>query len=200
MLHKNIVCDTSDFFRVTCKGSWREAADKIVRLREVEEEAFRVYLGWLFTSKIDIRQDLASNTYTKDIASDDLDKLYDILIEVYVLGDMLQDASFRNAITDKVLNVIKCTGEDPRQSHVQLLYSKIPLPTKMSRLFADAYFVTQYNGSTFAEMVPLLPPAFVAEFACACVEDRDMTKLARIPCRRPKRFYYDHKDGSKKCT
>lgn len=54
VLHRDIVCRTSDFFRVACNGDWKESADKTVRLEETAPEIFTIYLGWLYTNEVDL--------------------------------------------------------------------------------------------------------------------------------------------------
>lgn len=200
LVYKKVVCDTSDFFRAACEKPWKEAADKIISLPEVGTVEFLIYLGWLHTGKIDAREEPDSKPYNKLELAENIRKTYNPLIKAYAFGDMVQDLSFRNAIADVARNILEYPGVLPDTHQLEALYSRLPRPTKMSRLFVDAWVTGDYSKAPFTDFIPYFPPAFVAEVADVCVAEREMKRKDRIPEYRPKCFYHDHKKASNGCS
>ena len=72
-VHKDVVCDQSNFFRAACNGKWKEAAEKCVRLPEADPHIFGVYVGWLYTGKLDFSAENGKAsilTYNRALAGD----------------------------------------------------------------------------------------------------------------------------------
>ena len=47
VVHKKVICKTSKFFEAACRGTWREATSKTVRLPTIDPTSFGVHVGWL---------------------------------------------------------------------------------------------------------------------------------------------------------
>ena len=60
IVHKNIVCGVSEFFWAACSGSWSETQESssCVRLPEQDADAFRIFLYWLYTSELQLLEDV----------------------------------------------------------------------------------------------------------------------------------------------
>lgn len=114
MLYKNIVCDSSDFFRAAVNGGWKESKEQIVRLPEVDPDVFEIYAARLLTGKVDVLSTLRNNGTAglvdyKDFPEVEQAKLDNALIRSFALGDVLQDVTFRNSIIDEFLIVTEAT-------------------------------------------------------------------------------------------
>jgi hypothetical protein len=47
-LHEDLLCKTSQFFRSTLKGSFKEASDAHIELPEDDADSFDVFVRWLY--------------------------------------------------------------------------------------------------------------------------------------------------------
>lgn len=203
VVHKNIICKSSDFFRSACSGEWLEAQEKTVRLPERDPISFGVYLGWLYTSEIDARDENVGDvstpglTYSADMPDGEYDALIGRLIDVYSLGDMLQDDGFRNAVVDDIIRFSEATNSLPSGLWIHGIWDLVPRRSKLARLLVD-YYAADYT--CFSEDVEKIPESFVREIAKVCVEERAMLLDKRKPRNRPKCFYHDHKSKTDECA
>lgn len=101
-VHKDVICVKSKFFRNACSKRWPEGEEKIVRLPKARStRAFQIYMDW---------------TYTNELVIDNVDRptagtrLVDKVIEIYLLGDVLDDVKLRNKALE-LLNV-QCNASD----------------------------------------------------------------------------------------
>jgi hypothetical protein len=87
-VHKDVICVKSKFFRAACSDGWQEGQEKVVRLPEARSiQAFQMYMDWTYTNDL-VLEDEASGTGD--------DYIVNGLIELYLLGDVLNDVRLRN--------------------------------------------------------------------------------------------------------
>lgn len=200
ILHQKIACDTSDIFRAAYQKDLKEAVERAISFPEVEEHDFIVYLGWLYTGQVDLRQDSTGKPCTELKGYESISKAFETLVDVYAFGDMIKDASFQNAVVDYARQMLDATHLLPQRTPIHRLYTKLRRPTKLSRLFVDAWVCESLYKAVFADSMPSYPSEFIMEIAQVCVRKRDMILDDRHPVMRSKCFYHEHKDGSEECT
>lgn len=84
-VHKDVVCAKSKFFQAACSNRWREGFQKIVRLPEVRRpDVFQMYVDWTYSGDLVFEDQISE----KDVLTE--------LIELYLLGDILDDVKLRN--------------------------------------------------------------------------------------------------------
>lgn len=86
MVYPDIICEKSKFFRAACSERWSEGQNKIVRLPEQEPSTFQSYLDWVYSGQVTVDKKSIHST------------LFD-LIDLYLLGDFLDDVKLRNKCT-----------------------------------------------------------------------------------------------------
>lgn len=69
-------------------GEWKEARDRIIDLPTHDPEVFGIYIHWIYSRQIAI-----------PVSSSDSTTLCQFL-DSYILGDMLLDGDFRDAVLD----------------------------------------------------------------------------------------------------
>lgn len=204
VLHKKIVCEKSKFFRAMHENNWKEATEGIVRLPEVSKEEFGIYVGWLYTGIIDMTDDddlSSKTTYNPDMRGNERRKLYKRIVDAYALGDMLRDASFRNALCSEVITLQQLVGTGPAcAENVAHLFNKTPYTAKMARMFADYKLSATYDVKSFSETHTNYPPELFKVMALVVVEEQDKSPSERSPALRPKCYYHDHEEDSDKCA
>lgn len=211
-IHKKVVCKTSGFFRGALRATWREATSKIVRLPTVNATSFDIYVGWLYTGEIATGggdEDGDNDGGQTGVDGPDHDhvgrraqfnKTMPLLINCYVLGDMLLDFTFCNTVTDETLRVGEVLNLVPRPEHVQQMWEKVPHGSNHCRLYVDTLAVhclPDYYDRAVADY----PPEFVMEIAKVCVREGDtMLSRERYPANREKCYYHEHRDETDGCA
>lgn len=201
IVHKDIACESSEFFTAACNGEWKESVEKVIRLPEVEEETWIVYLSWLYRrdigSHLGVGPDTDSTTYTRETPSNDAHAVLDELIDAYAFAEMIMSADFRDGLVSEALDILVRTNDCPTAANILRLWQKIPRRSMMSRLFTDAWI--GMDTQSFENALPDFTPEFVQEFALRSMAERDLEWKSRDPSRRDKCYYHEHEDGSESC-
>ncbi|GME35465.1 BTB/POZ domain containing protein [Neofusicoccum parvum] len=128
LIHQDILCASSPFFRNACNGGWKESEEGFVTLPSHSPETFEVYVQWLYFG----------NMFVED-QKDDYENLdWDIFIDAYILGDKLLDVDFRNALIDLAIRVEVHFDQIPH-NHAKAAYSGLPESDPYCRLYVDMH-------------------------------------------------------------
>jgi hypothetical protein len=102
-----VICASSKFFKAACSERWIERKTKKVSLPEVEPEVFQSYVAWLYSGHHHMEASKDDPVDLKDVA---LGKA----VELYLLGDVLDDIRFRN----KMMEIQTCQQDLNRLPNV----------------------------------------------------------------------------------
>ncbi|KAL1622565.1 hypothetical protein SLS56_008743 [Neofusicoccum ribis] len=128
LIHQDILCASSPFFRNACNGGWKESEEGFVTLPCHSPEAFEVYTQWLYSGKMFV-----------DEHKDDYESMdWDIFIGAYLLGDKLLDVDFRNTLIDLAIRIEVYYGIIPH-NHAKAAYSGLPVSDPYRRLYVDMH-------------------------------------------------------------
>ncbi|KAK5164056.1 uncharacterized protein LTR77_010147 [Saxophila tyrrhenica] len=226
LLHRDLLCSRSDLFRAAIIGDWKEAQEKVVRLPEVNNKLFRVYVGCLYTGTVDLEcagvevvhtdvkdeannvfsvedQDGADDIPTKEAVEHRAMLLYNVATNAFALGERLQDRIFRNAVMSKTAgktgSILSNTNCFPGVDATINMAGKVSRGSPMLKFYVDAWAVDR-EAAHFREIGGLLPQDFVLEVACAGIEERRIHYEDRDPRYRPRCFYHEHETDADKCT
>jgi hypothetical protein len=138
-VHENLICSSSDFFEKAVQGGWKESEERLVRLKSDSPDVFNVYLHWLYYHTFPVRIDelgLAGNAEYMQLAN------------AFILGDMLQDGSFQDAVIDAMIDKMTSKATDgkswfPFGPVIRLIYENTPGSSKARLLLVDIY---RYHG------------------------------------------------------
>lgn len=197
VVHENIACRTSLFFRTAVRGDWKEATQKTVQLPEVKAEVFGTYLNWLYTGNVVISSD-PNFTYNGERDESKTYIIFEHLVDAYGLGDFLQDRKFRNAVVDEVQEAVEEFGS--LNDDALLFYSKgrVSMRSRLGKMIVD-YYATDLDLLAFERDVETYPVEFVIEVAKVCVREQVMDLDERKPANRPKCYYHEHVDAEDAC-
>lgn len=98
-VHHDLIAASSDFFNKALNGRFAEKNDT-VKLQKVNVTVFGRYLQWLCEGRIFIAENVDR------VAVQDWDDILDLLI----LGNLLQDNQFFNAVTDHLIDLSTGSG------------------------------------------------------------------------------------------
>lgn len=119
-VHKDMICARSRFFKAACSERWVEGKEKRVELPDVEASLFHCYIARVYGGKVDVER-FANEGIEKLPGKDD--RLVAKLLELYILGDALDDIHLRN----RVLQILVLeTTVLPHAETVKRVWEKTP--------------------------------------------------------------------------
>ena len=153
MIHKNLACRDSSFFKAACKSGFREAESKEVKLPEDEPETFDNFVQWLYTG--DFEKPKSESSYPD----------WEFFFNTYVLADKLGAPKFGNYIMNVMINEAETRWNEelslPDAAAVCVAYENTPESSPLRRFLVDLYC---YNNKL---EIPkhAVPDEFVMEMA-----------------------------------
>lgn len=121
------------------KDHWGTSARGSITLDDEDPEVFEVYLNWLYCETLPVRNDSPGREGNTE---------YIQLAKSYVLGEMLQDVNFKDAVLDAILIKSRSTTSDgqcwfPVGPAIRCIYEGTPESSAARRLLVDLY---AYHG------------------------------------------------------
>ncbi|CAO2652617.1 Nn.00g009000.m01.CDS01 [Neocucurbitaria sp. VM-36] len=100
-IHEKLLSSASTFFDNVLKEGWKEGHDRIVRLPDVAPSIFKVWMKWLYTGRLFVKEPgddvTVCSSYT---CTHESSRLYNC----YALGEFLQDLDFKDATVDAMID------------------------------------------------------------------------------------------------
>lgn len=180
-LYTEIATRSSKFFQAALTRNCKESHENRILLAEVHPDVFEGYLQWLDTGVITSSFPISKPT------------MFD-LAELYILGDYLDDATFRNAVLDDltisayemlpgICSVKLAWGNTARGSPLRALISEIwakkPTALVVEKLVREA---DEYPGAFIAELFEHMAVSGrikSKESCCKCCFVRDLKRFRR---------------------
>ncbi|KAF1920602.1 hypothetical protein BDU57DRAFT_19929 [Ampelomyces quisqualis] len=165
---KAIVCASSNFFKN------KEAPLDNVFLEEEDPDIFNVYLHWLYCK-----------TFPTIFADADQGPTveYTLLARCYILGQILEDRKFSEAVLDAIADCANIQASRtfkklPGSTPITLVYEKTDETSPARRLLVDIW-VRYADEDAVERLGEELPPRFILDFARAttrrkCMIEREL--------------------------
>lgn len=201
-VHRSLVCKSSEFFEASTSIRWKEGQENTVRLPECEPSTFTTYIGWLYTSEVDLLEADEKEVPWVDKDGTTLTQRLNLTrraIDCYALGDMVLDNGFLNAVVDELISISEKCNTVPGHESVKYAWDKIPKDGKLADLLVDFYAVG-LDVKEFDAMLPELPAEFVARIARAGIRGRLADSRGRKPTGKLKCHYHKHGSLREACT
>ncbi|TKA62793.1 hypothetical protein B0A55_09411 [Friedmanniomyces simplex] len=99
-VHKDIICQRSDFFVAACSKTWAEGTEGAIRLPTVEPDTVKLYIHWIYTGTMDL--DILGND-PKSPGNSSLQST--LLTRLYVAAERFLDKAMKNKVMDTILHV-----------------------------------------------------------------------------------------------
>jgi hypothetical protein len=126
VLHEKLLCSRSQFFSkifYTKTPSSRSGGNKAFGLPDEEDEPFRLFVGWLYSSRI---------------AAPDEEKELGSLLDLYLMGEKWQIASLVKDVLDAVRRFYRLTESYPGLRRVQYIYANTDEDSPMRQLLVSS--------------------------------------------------------------
>jgi hypothetical protein len=171
-LHKLKLCSKSKFFRAACSEHWEEGLQKLIRLPDVKVESFRQYCEWIYTSVIPTSKCTRASELKLKVAEQEL------FINLYLLGDSLDDVSLRKAATQAIFSHLKAGSGILTPSILANVWSSTPPRSLFRKLLVDCT-VGCTDRDSLAKLLESYPPAYIQEVAMAALRKRPTTSFEK---------------------
>lgn len=131
LIHKELLCHHSSFFRATFQGSFIEASSGNVELPDDDVEVFKIFESWLYTGSVGLMSNVAGHQPSK-------------LVKLYILADKIEIPAIQKETLETlreraVRNLDLC---DPDTIH--LAFENTPPGSPLRRLLVDVF---AYNAN-----------------------------------------------------
>ncbi|PVH87575.1 hypothetical protein DL98DRAFT_649204 [Cadophora sp. DSE1049] len=103
-VHKNVLRETSDFFKAACKPEWMKPVDGVIKLPDDDVETVRSMVYWMYADEIGISQSLSKkNAFWANSTVCAMESYWGHFAKLYVAGDKYGIPRLRNHCIDAVL-------------------------------------------------------------------------------------------------
>ena len=161
-VHKDMLCAKSKFFKAACSKVWASGREKIVRQPEGMPGDFQIYVEWVYNSKI-------------SLDTDDVNKQQNTLMDLYILGDVLDDYQLRNATLKRLIantqNGLRLNSE---QLHKVYEFTMAGSPL---RKFLVHWVLMTFEHDDIKAHIARNPAEFVQELAVVAVEQVESVEV-----------------------
>jgi hypothetical protein len=139
-LHKALLVHHSDYFRSAMNGSWKEAEDKLISLKDVETTAVEIFIHWLYT------QQILNPVEVEDIQYEPTDDYPAITgyTKALVFGDRFLVPVFRQAVHNRIVDTLLREGggallELTFFTATKYALENLPANHRILKLFVDVH-------------------------------------------------------------
>lgn len=193
-VHEHLICSSSEFFKSAMNGNWETSTNRSVNLGEEDPELFDLYLHWLYSQTLLAQNDSPGHAGNAE---------YLQLAKAYVLGDMIQDAKFKDAVLDAMLFKSRSLASDGKYWYpvgpvIRYIYDRTLESSKARRLLVDMYtYHGQGNWLTTWASEDDLPKQFLFDLAAAMLDIRPCLKQLALTAGRCE--YHEHAQDPSTC-
>ncbi|KAK3703248.1 hypothetical protein LTR37_014588 [Vermiconidia calcicola] len=192
-LHESVVLEHSKFFRAALTKGFKEGQSRLIHLPEIETPAFEAYIQWMYSHEIVINECESVEEASKTR------KQYSELIELYVVGDRLENTNLRNEVMTALVQLQEQSDPNPGCKNVSRVYKETPESSPLRRFVLDSWLDADPD-----EAIPYMkymrlkfPTEFIFDMALELFQGK--TRPAVRPVDRPKCFYHEHNDETPAC-
>lgn len=199
-VHRTVLVKSSDFFKRACNKEWEEGQSKIIKLPEVEPEIFDVYLQLLYTGEVVPAEEYLPSRDDNSIAArGEIARQHWILIEAYLLADMLLDTKSKNAIMDYLIEALRVTQKMPSPETITDVFKRTIDTSPMRRLLID-FVALKVDPKSFKSFGTLYSPEFLVDVGLRLMEYKSDTSRRTSPSKSPRCAYHEHDEADSKCS
>ncbi|KAK1048014.1 Ankyrin repeat and BTB/POZ domain-containing protein 1 [Friedmanniomyces endolithicus] len=192
-VHKDTMCQQSDFFVASCSQAWTEGRKGIVKLPTVEPNTVKLYIHWAYTGNISL--DLLDD----DPSASSKRWQTEQIVRLYIAADMFLDRFMKNKAMDTLLQ---------RMDDGTYYLSRVPVSFVWENTITDSplranilhWWAATIERDYFIKAAKSLPTTFVIELATLQHDLRGRTGAAYRPRYKNRSQYHDHGGKDVRCS
>ncbi|KAK0253627.1 hypothetical protein B0A54_14338 [Friedmanniomyces endolithicus] len=192
-VHKDTMCQQSDFFVASCSQAWTEGRKSIVKLPTVEPNTVKLYIHWAYTGNISL--DLLDD----DPSASSKRWQTEQIVRLYIAADMFLDRFMKNKAMDTLLQ---------RMDDGTYYLSLVPVSFVWENTITDSplranilhWWAATIERDYFIKAAKFLPTTFVIELATLQLDLRGRTRAAYRPRYKNRSQYHDHGGKDVRCS
>jgi hypothetical protein len=192
--HKDILCGTSGFFQDAFSGRWLESEKRTIRLPEQHPVAFRIYLIFRYQHLIDVSIG-DDESLDRDSGGDkphvSTRSKYSCIFHSYVLGDMLRDNGFCNALVDAWFDVLYNHSTHMSSVTINDAFEGLPETSKF-RLLMVHYVAYGWTPQAMVQRIDKWHPDLLKGIVVATSLERSTALRHKTPWARGNCYYHIH--------
>jgi hypothetical protein len=179
---ESLLTEKSQYFKAACRGSWKEATSRVMKLQDIDADAFESYIYWVYRSELAIDTSYDAETTGHDVeAAEHVDQL----VVLWLLGDRLADCKLRNAVMEAISSVLSGFNwtnhaEAFRPGMTCLIWDSITKGRALRRLVMDHYIAAVTPGELDEDWDEHHPESIkglaMSSLGCGSYEGEDSTR------------------------
>lgn len=178
ILHQDLVCAKSKFFKAACSKQWLEGQDRVVQLPEIEAATFRWYSLWVYSDKLE------GPTFTVESDSTERAAERESIVKLYLLGDSLDDVGLRNKTNELLFKTMRTQRKLIDPEIINLAWESTLPKCPLRKMLIDVH-VSRKSWGDFAEHISEYPVEFLQELAVAALRARKISSWDVLAQRLP---------------
>lgn len=198
---ESLLVDKSEFFEAACRNEWKEATSRIIKIPDVDLDAFYAYMYWVYWEVVAITSDCRK---TLRSAADSEPALND-LVELWLLADRFAETRLRDFTMDalrKVAHSIYSAEKDWTAAFTPAMTAHICSSTtggRALRRFVVDVFESKVTEANLNGGKESFPPEFLVDLATKLMrmrggEDNKVWAFYEAKC-----HYHEHEENNSLC-
>lgn len=183
MVHKELLCFYSDYFRKAFTGSSEEASENKITLSDVSVEIFEAFQHWLYTRRLEHDESDSPNAYVW-------------LAKLWVFGNLYHTPLLQNNAMDAIFAAKGQTSKDLLSAYEYALQNSAS-ESHLRKRFADmtAYLVMKQSPSFCVRpgYLDYWTKESLADVLCIVATSDKDTLAYRV--KKNECYYHVHADG-----
>ncbi|KAK4501001.1 hypothetical protein PRZ48_006807 [Zasmidium cellare] len=203
-VQKDFLVKSSEFFRGACNKEWKEGQTKVIKLPETAPEAFEVYLQYLYTGEIVVSAKeinfpaIDDESDEAQPALEEVSKAQELLMDTYILAEMLLDIDAKNALVDEFTWLLRRGRKLLLCPKIEDLFNATPNTSPMRRVLVDAV-AFRIGEAGFRDSGYEYSNEFLMEVCLALMAVERGDKRNRLRSKPTRCEYHEHDDAHPQC-
>ncbi|KAK0253668.1 hypothetical protein LTR48_002120 [Friedmanniomyces endolithicus] len=153
VLHRQILCEKSEFFATAWKQYQEEGGEKRVFVPYIKPDAFELYVHWVYSDKVDLSLVPLASPRGENYRFDDRGSRiqnFQHLIELYVAGDEFENVTLQNMVIDELAAMADAWDDHDlriQPDHIEYVWEETSPGDRLRTLILDNIAATQDPGS-----------------------------------------------------
>lgn len=176
------------------KSSCTLLSPKVINLPEAKPAAFEVYLQYLYTGDVVALCEETRHTDAEDKSDEsrtDVAKAQYLVVDTYILAEMLLDIEAKNALIDEFALLIKRGDTLIAVTKINEIFEATPDTSPLRRLLVD-YAAFTSSSESFANNGEAFTNEFLVEVCLTLMETRHYSSQKLLEFKHSKCKYHEH--------